>query len=296
MLETTVSPHHEPETRLPFEPEMMLIPAGEFLMGSDPETDADADEGERPQHKVYLPGFYLARTPVTHAQYGAFLQDTEHRLPKRWRSRKIPRGKEELPIVYVSWHDAVAYCRWLSETTGKHYRLPSEAEWEKGASWEAGEPEIGAVGEGGALSGRKRRYPWGDEWDADRCNTEEGEEKGITPVDAYPQGASPYGVLDMAGNTWEWTISLWGPDWYTPAFAYPYDPSGSRENLTADDSVCRVLRGGSFAYAGRFARSAYRYKNFPQSFSDGIGFRVVWFRFEGLASEKHQNQHTVSEA
>jgi formylglycine-generating enzyme required for sulfatase activity len=79
----------------------------------------------------------------------------------------------------------------------------------------------------------------------------------------------------MAGNVWEWTLSLWGTDWYQPGFPYPYDPSDGREDLKADDSVCRLLRGGSFAYAREYARCTYRYKNFPQSYSDGIGFRVI---------------------
>jgi formylglycine-generating enzyme required for sulfatase activity len=206
---------------------------------------------------------------VTNAQYAAFLQDTEHARPKRWRSTKPPRGKELFPVVYASWHDANAYCRWLAATTGKPYRLPSEAEWEKGASWE----KAAMVGEG--LQGRKRRYPWGDVWEPGQCNSAESEPDGITPVDAHPQGASPYGLLDMAGNVWEWTASLWGADWYEPAFVYPYVPDDGREDLEADAGICRVLRGGSFAYAQQFGLCAYRYKNLPDNQSDGIGFRVA---------------------
>ena len=244
------------------EPEMALTPGGEFLMGSDPQREGKAEAWEGPQHTLYLPDFWMTRTPVTNGQYAAFLQDTDHPRPKRWRSRKSPRGKEDLPIVYVSWHDALAYCRWLAEVTGRPYRLPSEAEWEKGASWEAAE-------------GRKRRYPWGARWNRRHCNTGEGGAGKITPVDAYPQGASPYGLLDMAGNAWEWTTSLWGANWYEPAFGYPYDASDGREDLEAEDRVARVLRGGSFAYTGDFARCTYRYKSFPQSYSDGIGFRLA---------------------
>lgn len=258
----------ETQPRLPFEPEMILIPAGEFLMGSDPKkvpsfedpitARAYAGGWETPQHTFTLPDYHLARTPVTNAQYAAFLQETDHPRPKLWRSRKSPRGKEDFPIVYVSWHDAVAYCRWLAEATGKPYRLPSEAEWEKGARGTDG-----------------RLYPWGDGWNPARCNTLEGEQDGITPVEAYPQGAGPYGLVDMAGNVWEWTISLWGEDWYAPEFAYPYDPHDGREDLEAEDQVCRVQRGGSYAYDKAFARCAYRYKNLPQNHSDGTGFRVA---------------------
>jgi formylglycine-generating enzyme required for sulfatase activity len=268
------SSHRNFEPCLPFEPEMVFVPAGEFRMGRNLEKDPlvkEPDVGDAvfegayavgysgPEHVIPQPDFYIAKTPVTHAQYAAFLQDTDFARPKRWRSNMPPKGKEDLPIVYVSWHDAVAYCRWLVECTGKPYRLPTEPEWEKAARGTDG-----------------RIYPWGDGWDSERCNTAEAQVNKITPVGAFPQGASPYGVLDMAGNVWEWTSSLWGKDWYRPTYTYPYDATDGRESPGADDRVCRVLRGGSFAYTGGFARCAYRYKNFPQSVSDGIGFRVAF--------------------
>jgi formylglycine-generating enzyme required for sulfatase activity len=253
-------PNDTPST--PIEPDLIPIPAGEFLLGSA--GDRDAQEWETPQHPLYLPAYAIARTPITNAQYAAFLQDTDHRRPRRWRGRNAPRGKDHLPIVYVTWHDAQAYCQWLSAATGKPYRLPSEAQWEKAAAWDGSAPD-----------GVKRRYPWGDRWDKRHCNTEEGGPDKITPVDAYPEGASPYGLLDVAGNVWEWTDSLWGPDWYHPQFLYPYDPADGREDLEAGDDVCRVIRGGSYAYARPYARCACRHRNFPNSYSDGIGFRVV---------------------
>jgi formylglycine-generating enzyme required for sulfatase activity len=119
--------------RQPIEPEMVLIPAGKFLMGSDPSVDKNARDNEQPQHTLHLPDYYLAKTPVTNAQYAAFVQATYRRQPEGWEHGKPPSGKEDHPVVHVSWHDAVAYCRWLSEVTGRPYRLPSEAEWEKGA-------------------------------------------------------------------------------------------------------------------------------------------------------------------
>jgi formylglycine-generating enzyme required for sulfatase activity len=292
MLNETPCSDDDPETRLPFEPEMVSIPVSEFLMGADAAErpsfgDADAASPDventyaagwgKPQHTLYLPDYALARTPVTHAQYAAFLQDTQHHRPKRWRSLKPPRGKEQFPVVFVTWNDANAYCRWLAAATGKRYRLPSEAEWEKGAGWEEGAMAVASrpmAGEG-APRGRKRRYPWGDEWEPGRCNSAEAELNGITSVDAHPQGASPYGLLDMAGNAWEWTASLWGTNWYQPDYVYAYDPADGREDLEADARVCRVLRGGSFAYTRQFAQCAYRYKNFPDGQSEGIGFRVV---------------------
>jgi formylglycine-generating enzyme required for sulfatase activity len=241
------------ERRLPFESEMVLIPAGEFLMGSDPSVDKNAQDEEQPQHTLYLPDYYLAKTPVTNAQYAAFVHARGHEQPKHWKGGKPPRGKEDHPVVYVTWGDAVAYCNWLAEVTGKPYRLPSEAEWEKGARGTDG-----------------RIYPWGNQWDAKRCNTMKSGKRDTTPVGAYPQGASPYGLLDMAGNVWEWTRSVYKK--------YPYDPDDGREDLEAESY--RVLRGGSWAnISRRFARCSYRKDSppppfapaFPPYFSKGYG-------------------------
>ena len=179
--------------RLPFEPEMILIPAGEFLMGSDPQHDELAFDREQPQHRLSLPDYFLAKTPLTHAQYSAFVLGTDHKAPDGWSNRTPPRGSEDHPVVQVSWNDAKNYCQWLSKATGRCYGLPSEAEWEKGARGTDG-----------------RIYPWGNQWDPTRCNSAESVLEKTTSVHAYPQGASPYGVLDIAGNVWEWTRSLWG--------------------------------------------------------------------------------------
>lgn len=250
--------------RYPFEPEMILIPAGEFLMGSDPEKDPDARDDELPQHTLYLPDYAMAKTPVTNAQYAAFLQATNHDPPPHWniwfwKRRWPPVGRQNHPVVNVSWHDALAYCQWLSGVTGKSYRLPSEAEWEKGARGTDG-----------------RIYPWGDVWDATRCNTAEGRQKeDTTPVGIYPEGASPYGLLDMIGNVWEWTYSLWGRDLRRPEFRYPYDPADGRESLAAGSDVRRVLRGVSFYNDRHVARCAARYRYSPHNRYVSIGFRVI---------------------
>ena len=236
------------ERRQPFEPEMVLIPAGEFLMGSNPSVDKDARDREQPQHTLYLPGYYLAKTPVTNAQYAAFVQATYHRQPEHWKGGKPPKGKEDHPVVYVTWHDAVAYCNWLSGVTGRPYRLPSEAEWEKGARGTDG-----------------RIYPWGNQWDAKRCNTGESGKGDTTPVGAYPEGASPYRLLDMAGNVWEWTRSV--------DKSYPYDPDDGREDLEAEGG--RVLRGGSWGSRRVGARCVGRLGYFPHLSLDYIGFRLV---------------------
>jgi formylglycine-generating enzyme required for sulfatase activity len=226
----------------PFEPEMILIPAGEFLMGSDPQKDPDNEDNEQPQCRLYLPTYYLAKTPVTNTYYAHFVQQIgrPHARP--------PSGKEDHPAVLVSWYDALAYCRWLSEVTGKAYGLPSEAEWEKGAR--------GADG---------RIFPWGNQSGAGRCNYISGD---TTPVDAYPRGASPYGVLDMAGNVWEWTRTLWG-------FHYPYDPRDGRDNLDAASDIERVIRGGAFWVDGKAVRCAWRGRCVPHGRDRDLGFRVV---------------------
>jgi formylglycine-generating enzyme required for sulfatase activity len=247
------------ERRQPFEPEMVLIPAGEFLMGSDPNKDKDAYDDEQPRHRMLLPDYYMAKTPVTNAQYLAFVQATRYGVPEHWKGNKPPKGKEDHPVVYVSWGDAMAYCKWLAHVTSKAYRLPSEAEWEKAAR--------GADG---------RIYPWGDEWDAKLCNAEESAKHGTTPVGAYPRGACPYGLLDMAGNVHEWTTSLaWAqrPTSGTPQFGYPYDPEDGRENLEAGNYTVRVVRGGSFDRDHSDARCASRFWYNANWIEFNCGFR-----------------------
>ncbi len=246
-----------PPAPQPFEPEMILIPAGEFLMGSNPSVDKEAQNNEQPQHTLYLPDYHLAKTPVTQAQYAAFVQATGHPAPNvdadwakpyNWSGATPPRGKEDHPVVLISWRDAVAYCNWLVEVTGNPYHLPSEAEWEKGARGTDG-----------------RIYPWGNRWDAKRCNSSEGGKGGTTPVGAYPQGASPYDLLDMAGNVREWTQSVFK--------GYPYVPGDGREDF--EGGGARVVRGGSWNFSQGHARCAHRGWSDPDFRSYDQGFRVV---------------------
>jgi hypothetical protein len=170
-------------TRQPFEPEMILIPAGEFLIGSNPQKDQDAVNDEQPQHRLYLPDYYLAKTPVTNGQYKAFVLATEHEAPEGWTNRVPPGDKGDHPVVNVTWYDVKGYCQWLSEVTGRDYDLPSEAEWERGARGTDG-----------------RIYLWGNQWDATRCNSLESGKGYTTPVGAYPTGASPYGLMDIVSG------------------------------------------------------------------------------------------------
>ncbi len=230
------------------EPEWVEIPTGEFWMGEGQEI-----------YLVHLNAFYIARVPITNAQYRLFVEATGREPPESWEGGRPPKGKANHPVVYVSWYDALAYCEWLSGVTGKSITLPSEAEWEKAARG----------------SKDRRAFPWGDKFDATLCNSGELGLGDTTPVGVFPDGASPYGVEDMSGNVWEWTRSLWGEDLGTPEFGYPYDPSDGREDLTAGDGVLRVLRGGAFYDGGRDGRAAFRFWRYPHYRYRFSGFRVV---------------------
>ncbi|MBN2548461.1 MAG: SUMF1/EgtB/PvdO family nonheme iron enzyme [Anaerolineales bacterium] len=249
--------------KLPWgEPEWVLIPAGEFWMGSG-EDDKQADDEEKPLHKLFLPEYRIAITPVTNAQYALYIADTGGRPPQDWNGEKPPRGLENHPVANISWHGAPAYCRWLSEKIRKNVSLPSEAEWEKAAR---GDQEA-------------RLYPWGDDWRELHCNSSELGLGDTTPVGLFLNGASPYGVLDLSGNVWEWTRSIareWDPkrDKVVREFNYPYTIEDGREDVTALDNFSRVLRGGSFDYGSWYVRCAFRLRGFPNLFYWRYGFRV----------------------
>jgi formylglycine-generating enzyme required for sulfatase activity len=231
--------------RLPYgEPVWVEVPAGEFWMGGSGEDDG------KPVHRVNVPAFKIARVPITNAQYKLFVEAARHQAPRHWEDGKVPRGLENHPVVYVSWHDAMAYCRWLSKVSGKTIALPSEAQWEKAARGDS-DP---------------RAYPWGDEWDGTKCNNYELGIGTTTPVGIFPEGVSPYGCLDMVGNSWEWTSSA--------RKQYPYYANDGREGLR-DRRSARVSRGGSWYSDLSFARCAYRsFGLFDLCLGNG-GFRVV---------------------
>lgn len=255
---------------------MVQVPAGEFDMGSD-EDDAMALDNEKPKHRLYLDAFYIARHPVTNAEFARFVAATGYKARYPWQDY-AGRGRENHPVVYVTWHDACAYAAWA----GAH--LPSEAQWEKAAGWDAEQ-------------GVKRRWPWGDTWDAKRCNhgkpidTAIGRQPGLagrlrrlgrnredmpptTPVGSFsPKGDSPCGAADMAGNVWEWCSSQWGDDPGKPSFGYPYDPNDGREDKEAGG--LRIVRGGSWYSDRTFVRCARRLRNDPALRLGSLGFRVA---------------------
>ena len=234
----------------PDEPRWITIPAGEFWMGSD-EKDSYASSEEKPLHKVFVSEFRIAPTPVTNEQYQLYIQATGAKAPQHWKNGQPPQDKLDHPVVYVSWEDAQKYCQWLSKQTGKAVRLPTEAEWEKAAR---GEQD-------------KRIYPWGDEFDKTKCNTNESGIGGTSSVGRFPNGASPYDCLDMSGNVWEWT-----QDWFDEAY---YQHSPEKDPQGPDDGDYRSVRGGSFWYDQRFARVADRLRYTPGFVSGLIGFRCA---------------------
>jgi len=237
------------------EPEWGEIPAGEFWMGSE---SLASYSDERPLHKLASPAYRIARTPVTNAQYRLFIEATGHPAPRGWEDQRPPKGLEGHPVVNVSFFDALAYCAWLGRQIGQSVGLPSEAEWEKAAKG----------------TKDRREYPWGERFELTRCNSWDLRLRSTTAVGVFPEGASPVGCLDMAGNVWEWTRSLWGTG-DQPEFAYPYDPGDGREALDAPAEVRRVLRGGSFDGDPGGCRCAYRAHNEPDLRGGSIGFRVV---------------------
>ena len=217
----------------------IYVPAGEFLMGS---ADGQGESNEHPQHTVHLDGYWIMQTEVTNAQYARCVAAgvCSASATVYWQDETLAK----LPVTGVDWSQAQAYARWVGG------RLPTEAEWEKAARGTDG-----------------RIYPWGNgpaEPDRTNCCNFAG---GAEPVGSYGAGASPYRVLDMAGNVWEWVNDWYQPDYYsTSPQANPQGP---------EMGEYRVLRGGAYLNEAENVRSAFRYWFDPADRLNGIGFRVV---------------------
>ena len=251
-------------------PEMIRIPAGSFIRGSTVDQVNDAYESctrddkpnlcwrsalddEVPEHEVYLDEFYIDQYEVTNAQYGECVRAGLCNPPSPLSSNNHSSyfdnpSYANYPVIHVTWYDADRYCRWAGK------RLPTEAEWEKAAR-----------GPNGML------WPWGDFFDQDRGNVRPGgvepDTRDTTPVGYYPEGASPYGVMDMVGNVWEWVA-----DWYDESY---YQASPSKNPRGPASGEKRVFRGGSWNSNIGGDRAASRAGTPPDGQYFDIGFRCA---------------------
>ncbi|MDP7236766.1 MAG: SUMF1/EgtB/PvdO family nonheme iron enzyme [Candidatus Latescibacteria bacterium] len=217
--------------------DMVLIPAGMFLMGSD---STSSDEG--PMQSIYVNAFYIDRYEVTNEAYKSFIEASGHPEPNHWTDRTFPSGEARYPLVGISWYDAQTFTQWAGK------RLPTEVEWEKAARGDDG-----------------RIYPWGDDFVPGWVNTKgDGDAYTTTaPVGSFSKGVSPYGVFDMAGNVWEWSV-----DWFDRY------PGNTAENPTYGQQY-RVIRGGSWINYDGNIKTFNRGKFYPSDTSLLLGFRCA---------------------
>lgn len=250
-------------------PGMVLIPAGEFDMGSN---DEEANNNEQPVRRVYVDAFYMDDTEVTNLQFKEFLLENprwqKDRIEARfhngiylqfWDGNNYPNGTANHPVFCVSWYAAMAYAEWAGK------RLPTEAEWEYAAR--------------GGLAGKK--YPNGNTITSREANYDVNVKEGTTPVAKYPKNG--YDLYDMAGNIWEWCLDEYDPEFY---FTFPRD-GVARNPLSGANSVewllnnytnvngDRVLRGGAWSARAESVRCARRYGNKPTSATPHEGFRCA---------------------
>jgi formylglycine-generating enzyme required for sulfatase activity len=242
------------------ETEMVLIEGGEFFMGSN-RNGSGTDE--KPGHKVYLSSYRIDKYEVTNSQYCKFLNDKgkekndglvwihindrsgECKIKKIKKTYMAVPGYENHPVTFVTWYGATAYAKWMNK------RLPTEAEWEKAARGTDG-----------------RIFPWGNNWDSGRCaNKENSTDRKTKPAGSYPYGASPYGVMDMAGNVLEWCS-----DWYG---YYPVMEEPVKNPLGPFSGVTKILRGGSWDDDYYYCRVTFRGNYSPTNYDNDIGFRCA---------------------
>jgi formylglycine-generating enzyme required for sulfatase activity len=256
----------------PTPPNLARIPAGDFMMGA-----ADAEEDQRPVHRVSLSDFLISRFPVTHDEYARFVRATGHPAPSVrelplitaggrdavfrelaapyvWAEHGPPAGYGTHPVVLVTLDHALAYCAWASNDFGRVVRLPTEAEWEKAAR--------------GGVDGL--RYPWGNEIDPTRGNfltdPTVKRQRGTRPTGTYPPNA--YGLYDVCGNVWEWVS-----DWYSADY---YGSGEVRDPTGPASGDMRIVRGGSWVNDDvTMLRCSYRHKVPPDTYAYSIGFRIV---------------------
>ena len=242
---------------------MVLVKGGKFMRGSSEPDD------EKPQREIYLDDFWIGKYPVTNGEFKEFVDDGGYDKARKdmwseegWQWREENEISEpaylhdrkwngsNIPVVGISWFEVEAYANWLSERTKNHYRLPTEAEWEKAARGTNG-----------------FKYPWGEDVDKNSCNSFESGLHRTSPVGIFPKDKSPYDCFDMAGNVWEWCS-----DWYDGDY---YAKSPDRNPKGPSSGADRVLRGGSWSDYARACRSADRFRNDPRDRSNRLGFRLL---------------------
>jgi formylglycine-generating enzyme required for sulfatase activity len=264
--------------------EFIALPSGTLVMGDERLSAAS------PQHRVQVNSFSIGKYPVTNAEFAEFMRAGGYTAARFWTAMgwkwMQARIREELapgfwhdarfnqpaqPVVGVSWYEAVAFCNWLTslpspdstgagassqKAAGGTFRLPTEAEWEYAARGE----------------NRARNFPWGDKFERGRANTAELGIGATTRVDAFPNGVSPFGVWDLSGNVFEWTLCRWGVNWQELQYVYPYRDDERNE---VEGSGARVMRGGSWFTPAAEALCAYRSRYLAGSRGSNIGFRVA---------------------
>jgi formylglycine-generating enzyme required for sulfatase activity len=312
--------------------EFCYVPAGPFLMGS--QDDPQAYDDEKPQHPCEIPyPYWISRYPVTNAQFQAFVDAGGYANPGYWAEairhgvwqdgyvqRRIitdvkdgtlvfaperepdnrprnfgePYSLPNHPVVGVTWYEALAFTRWLTEQwraarmipASWAIHLPNEAEWEKAARGGIQIPTKRLIADfktdifatkADLIENEHpaRYYPWGNEPDANHMSYRDTKINTTNAVGCFLSGASSYGAEEMSGNVWEWTRSLWGEDTTKPAFGYPYQAQDGREQLHAGYDVLRVVRGGAFRSGLNDVRCAVRFRDGPVNWDDDVGFRLV---------------------
>jgi len=238
----------------PVPPDMVYIPGGKFIMGTDEEEFRILKDPfgytthllePRKRRVVYLKGFYIDKYEVTNREYKRFVDETGYHLPDHWlETGTYPEGEADYPVTFVSWWDAKAYARWAGK------RLPTEEEWEKAARGTDG-----------------RLFPWGNRFDRHKANTWERGVKGIHRVGEYEEGKSPYGVYDLAGNVMEWTATV-----YRQYQHLPGEEIRDGEELWYTKVI---IRGGAWSSDGKDAQTFSRVIADPGIKSNGIGFRCA---------------------
>ncbi len=235
---------------------MRLVPAGEFIMGTD-RTDPENThlkigtvkplyKDQHPEHRVHLEAFYIDEKEVSNGEYQRFVEATQFpELPGHWEEGMFPAGTKDLPVTNVTWREALTYALWAGK------RLPTESQWEKAARGTDG-----------------RLFPWGNEYQKGWANVGVDGAKSLMPGGSYPKDVSPYHLFDMAGNVMEWTSS-----WYQP---YP----GNDYQFKKFGKEFKVLRGNGFQKGGHYFLEAYRYAFYrtearPDEYFENVGFRCV---------------------